>query len=75
MKSFDEIFDEVMDAHNINNWWELFDNDLVIEVVKAIAKEYHFYFCKDDDIFSVLMDNLKGFEEWYNEMCKELSIY
>lgn len=72
MKDFDEIFNEVMDAHDISDWWELFDSALFNEVVEAIAKEYNFYFCKDDEIIDVLMNNLEGFEDWYNEMCDEL---
>lgn len=72
MKDFDEIFDEVMDQYDVKNWWDVFDSDLFDEVVKAIAKDRGFYFCKDDDIFSVLMDNLEGFEDWYNKTCDEL---
>lgn len=72
MKTFDEIFNEVMDQYNVNNWWDVFDSDLFDEVVKAIAKDRGFHFCKDDDIFDVLMDNCEGFENWYQEMANEL---
>lgn len=72
MKDFDEIFNEVMDAYNLNDWWEVFDNGIFDEVVKAIVKNRGYYFCKDDDIFDLAMDNIEGFKEWYTEMCNEL---
>lgn len=72
MKTFDEIFNEVMDQYDVNNWWDVFDSGFFDEVVKAIAKDRGFYFCEDDDIFDILMDNCEGFKNWYQEMANEL---
>lgn len=72
MKSFDEIFDEVMDKYDLNNWWDLLDDERFDEVVENIVVSRGLYVRETDDVFEMAINRVEGFKEWYNEMCAEL---
>ena len=56
-EQFEEIFWQVAEENGINNWWEVFDSDLMEEVENRISVRYGLS---------------AEYIAWYNEMAGDL---
>lgn len=61
MYDFDTAFEEVMEAHGLEEWYQLFDSHLFGEVVQRLRAQH------GDDVTETA-----AFEAWYEEMAEDL---
>ena len=59
---FDKIFGEVSVVHNCEEWYEVFDSELMDEVNEKICK----YFGVENAC------DIEGYSNWYDEMYWDL---
>lgn len=69
---FDEVFWQIAEREDIDEWYELFDSELFYKVEEEIARRVGLYWNDENDLYLMLCDNVNGFEEWYDEMAEDL---
>ena len=70
---FDKIFWEVGDENGKTDWWDIFDTDLFQVVCERIGHELGFSSLgKYEDWIELLDYEVKGFCDWYSDMCEGL---